>query len=107
MDLLIARALELIDHKDVRRKMGQNGWEKVERTYSVKTEILRFQALWQELDEIAQKDKNEYRDMGTLLNYDYPRHFRSYPTRLAKCVSDPALIKVQTEGSQKYQGVTV
>ncbi len=45
MGLLIARALELIDRKEMRGKMGQNGCEKEERTYTVKTEILRFQAL--------------------------------------------------------------
>lgn len=107
MDLLISRALELIDHEDVRRKMGQKGRKKVERTYSVKMEISRFQALWQELGEITQRDKKKYKDLGPLLNYDYPRHFRNYPTRLAKCVSDPALAKVQTEGSHGYKGVTV
>ncbi len=96
MDMLIARTLELIDHEDVRTKMGQSAREKAERTYSIKTEIMRFQALWQELEEMAQRDKNEYRDLGPLLNYDYPRHFRSYPTLLQSDMPDIALAKVKT-----------
>jgi glycosyltransferase involved in cell wall biosynthesis len=80
MDLLIARALELVRHEEVRRKMGQNGREKVERTYAIKSEISALEALWQELGEIARRDEREYTDLRPILNYNYPRHFRSYPT---------------------------
>jgi hypothetical protein len=51
--------------------------------YSVKTEVSRFEALWRDVAEMARKDTTEYRDLARLLNYDYPRHFRSYPTRFA------------------------
>ncbi len=95
MDLLVVGALELVDHEDVRRKMGQNGRDKVERIYSVKTEISRFQTLWQELSEIAQRDKSEYKDLYPLLNYDYARHFRSYPTVLKSDGSDFASDEVE------------
>lgn len=88
-DLLLARALELIDHEGLRKRMGQNGRRKAETMYSIKTEIAQCEALWEELGQIAEKDRQEYADLHSLLNYDYPRHFRSYPTQFDPPLSDP------------------
>ena len=56
--------------------MGQNDLEKVEMTYSPKTEVPRFQALWQELGEIARRNENRRGDLLPLLTYRYPGHVR-------------------------------
>lgn len=56
--------------------MGQNDLEKVEMTYSPKTEVSRFQALWQELGEIARRNENRCGDLLPLLTYRYPGHVR-------------------------------
>ncbi|WP_455388378.1 glycosyltransferase family 4 protein, partial [Petrachloros mirabilis] len=106
MDALVARALQLIRHEDLRRQMGQNGREKAQRTYSVKTEVLRFEALWQELAEMAQKDNKEYRDLAQILNYDYPRHFCSYPTHLENGTSGAIPNGMGTQDARARQGAT-
>lgn len=82
MDLLVARTLELINNEKLRREMGEHGRQKVSEAYSSNVEISQFEGLWDELACIAEKDRNEYRDLSSVLNYDYPRHFRSYPTAL-------------------------
>jgi len=90
MDALIARTLELIEHEATRRNLGDKGREKAEREYSARTEILRWEALWQELGEMAQKDEREYPDLSPLLNYRYPRHFRTWPTYFDPALQEPA-----------------
>lgn len=78
---LTTRALELIQGRERRTEMGRNARAKAQASYSVKTEIARFLALWQELGEIARRDQTEYADLFSLLTYNYPRHFHRYPSR--------------------------
>lgn len=92
MDALIARTLELIEREATRKNMGVKGREKAEREYSAQTEILRWEALWQELDEMARKDEQEYPDLSPLLNYRYPRHFRTWPTSFDPALREPAVV---------------
>jgi glycosyltransferase involved in cell wall biosynthesis len=82
MDLLIKRAKNLIYNENLRRVIGQKGRKKVLREYSSAAEISQFEALWDELAGIAEKDRNDYRDLSSVLYYDYPRHFKSYPSIL-------------------------
>lgn len=56
--------------------MGQKDLEKVEMTYSPKTEVARFQALWQKLGEIARRNENRCGDLLPLLTYKHPGHVR-------------------------------
>ncbi len=55
--------------------MGQNNLERVEMTYSPKTEVPRFQALWQKLGEMARRNENRCGDLLALLTYQHPGTF--------------------------------
>ncbi|MDD5195676.1 MAG: glycosyltransferase family 4 protein [Candidatus Omnitrophica bacterium] len=82
--LLIKRTLELIDNEGFRKKMSQAGRQKAQREYSIKTVISRYERLWNELSRMAQKDRKEYPDLGSLLYYNYPEHFKAFPTSIQK-----------------------
>jgi hypothetical protein len=51
--------------------------------FSMKVVVARFEDLWTELKGMADRDPGEYPDLGPVLSYDYPKHFRGYPTSLA------------------------
>jgi glycosyltransferase involved in cell wall biosynthesis len=82
MDLLITRALGLIYNEKLRSTMGQNGRKKVGKTYSISTEISQFENLWDELARMAEMDCNKYQDLSSVLNYNYPKHFKSFPSKM-------------------------
>lgn len=82
VNLLIERTLNLIHNENARKEIGKRARGKAIQNYSVKTEILRFESLWHELYEIAETDKNEYKDLCSILHYNYPKHFAGYPSSI-------------------------
>jgi glycosyltransferase involved in cell wall biosynthesis len=79
-DLLLARALTLVENEKLRREMGEKGRARLMTEFAMKRVVARFDDLWRELREIANHDPHVYHDLAPVLRYDYPRHFRSYPT---------------------------
>lgn len=78
MHAAVERTLELIARTDLRKRMGEKGRIKASRAYSIKTEIGEFEALWQELSEMAECDPSDYTDLHSVLRYEYPKHFQGY-----------------------------
>jgi D-inositol-3-phosphate glycosyltransferase len=79
---LISKALDLINNADLRCSMGQRARERVRSEFSMKAVVARYENLWAELKGIADRDQSDYPNLGPVLSYDYPKHFRGYPTSL-------------------------
>jgi len=80
--LLGQRISLLINNDETRKQMGDAARKYVILHFAVKHIINAYEQLWDELNDIAGHDNDEYRDVSDLLYYNYFRHFQSYPTAL-------------------------
>jgi glycosyltransferase involved in cell wall biosynthesis len=81
---LVLKARNLVDNADLRYSMGQRAQQRVRDGFSMEAVVARFEDLWAELKEMADRDPGKYPDLGSVLSYDYPKHFRGYPTSLTE-----------------------
>ena len=79
----VRRVIELLDDAGLRERMGRAGRARVLREFAMPAVIAKYEDLWRELGAMAAADPRTYRDLGPRLRYDYPRHFRSYPTKFS------------------------
>ncbi|MBM3332752.1 glycosyltransferase family 4 protein [candidate division WOR-3 bacterium] len=79
---LVSKALDLINNAELRYSMGQRARQRVRDEFSMKAVVARYEDLWTELKGMADQDQREYPNLGPVLSYDYPKHFRGYPTTL-------------------------
>jgi D-inositol-3-phosphate glycosyltransferase len=78
--ILLQRMIELIHNEALRKEMGRNARNRALKLYSINTVIAQFVELWDELHSIAALDTTAYEDLAPVLCYNYPRHFKSYPS---------------------------
>ena len=82
MHELVEKVSLLIHNRTLRCQLGENARSEAVSRFSLKTIIRHYEELWEELSSQAEKDLTVYDDLSSLLHYDYPRHFKSYPTEI-------------------------
>jgi glycosyltransferase involved in cell wall biosynthesis len=79
----------LIENAELRRGFAARNQADARSRYHIRSIVERYELLWQELAAMAARDPSPHRNLAPVLNYDYPRHFRTYPTRVAAPPAGP------------------
>jgi glycosyltransferase involved in cell wall biosynthesis len=80
--------LLLVERPELRSSYAERNRTEARERFNIRRTVESYERLWQELAAIATRDSSQYRNLAPALTYDYPRHFRSYPTRTTTS-SDP------------------
>lgn len=94
---------QLIDHPELRIKMGENSIRRFNEKFTMQTVINNYEKLWEELISIYQIDKKSDKIKNPLDVFDnkYSVVFRHYPTIMLKTEQ---LIEITDEGIEYVNG---
>ncbi len=74
--------LLLVERPELRLSLAENNRREALERFDIRRTVESYEHLWQELAAIAARDSSQYRNLAPALTYDYPKHFRSYPTHI-------------------------